>query len=174
MAIMLVMLIWSCGNSDQSSGSMDDNSDSLIMPDSETGKAKIYLYHRDRVTAEIYSTRFYNFDAKDSTMAYDLDINILDTLGAVTNRIVGDSGIIRDVEKVVHIYSNVIATINDTTRLETDYLWWNSKTNRIKSDAFVRIIRGDVTFSGWGLDADNQLNRFKILDQVSGEVADPS
>lgn len=172
--IIIALLISGCSGSDSTLNDKSALSDSVNLPDSEVLVAQIQLYKKEGMTAEIYSEKIIKFDDEDSTLAYDLNIRILDSIGNVSTNIVGDSGIIRDVMGIVHIYSNVRVVTDDSTTLETEYLWWNSNSNRIKSDAFVRITTeaGDI-ITGWGLDADNQLKSFKILNQVSGEVADP-
>jgi len=171
MSIFIALLAVSCSKNN-SNGNTVATDDSLNLPDSEVRIARIQLYKKGEVTAEILSDKIIKFNAQDSTMAYKLDINIFDSLGHSTTKITGDSGIIREGRGIVNIYGNVIVNINDTTELETDYLWWDSNTNRIKSDAFVRITRGKDVITGWGLDADNKLNSYKILNQVSGEIKD--
>lgn len=174
--ILLVglLLLTGCSSSEDGVTDKSTQSDSVQLPDSEVLIAQIQLYKKEGMTAEIYSDKILKFDDEDSTLAYKLKIRILDSLGNVSTKIVGDSGIIRDNQGIVKIYGNVVVTTSDSSKLETEYLWWDSNTNRIKSDEFVRITTGagDVV-TGWGLDADNQLKSFKILNQVSGEVKDP-
>lgn len=158
-----------------SSGKVSDNqtdiNDSILLPDSEVRVATIELYDADRITAQIYADKILNYKPFDSMMAFTLDINILDSLKNTSTHIVGDSGIIKEGSGVVHIYGNVVVVTEDSTILETDYLWWDSNTNRIKTDSFVKITQEDDIITGFGLDADNKLNSFKILNQVSGKVS---
>jgi LPS export ABC transporter protein LptC len=125
------------------------------------------------VTARVNAERIIKFELNDSTMAYNLDIDILDSLGQVTSNIVGDSGVIREKEAYLNIYGNVKVVSDDSTTLETDYLYWDSRTDRIKTHTFVRIVKDLDVITGWGLDADHKLNSIKILDRVSGEIIDP-
>lgn len=162
-----------CSDTSNSSQEMTTEFDSISLPDSELRMAQIKFFKKGEVTSEILAEKIINFDAKDSMLAYVLHIKILDTLGNATTTITGDSGIIKEAQGAVQIYGHVVVITDDSTKLETEYLWWNSYTNRIKSDAFVRITKQGDIISGWGLDADNQLRSFKILNQVSGEVADP-
>ncbi len=172
LAALLLIALGGC-SSDKSNTSALTDDDSLFRPDSEVIGARIYLYDRGRVTSEIYSDKILKFEQRDSTAAYKLDIDILDSLGNVSTHVVGDSGFIRETKGQVNIFGNVVVTTDDSTVLETEYLWWDSNTDRIKTDAFVRITSGDDVITGWGLDADNRLKDFKILSQVSGTIADP-
>ena len=172
-AFLLSLLIVGCTDSNNSTEKITAEFDSINLPDSELRVAQIKFYKKGNITSEILADKIVKFDDEDSTLAYTLDIKILDSLGMATSTITGDSGIIKEAQGAVQIYGNVIVITNDSTKLETEYLWWNSYTNRIKSDAFVRITKNGDIISGWGLDADNKLNSFKILNQVSGEVSDP-
>ena len=170
--LLTLVLIAGCAQNDQSANTDSEISDSLNRPDSESFGTTISIYKKDRITAEIIAERVLKYEALDSTMAYDLDIEILDSTGQITTRISGDSGVIRDSESLVRIFGNVKVTTDSEIYLETDYLWWNSKTDRIKSDAFVKITRDDFVVTGWGLDADNRLSSIKILNRVSGSISD--
>lgn len=172
--VLLIGLVIGCSGEKSSDKATDNLTDTIIRPDSELQMAKIQLYTKGEVVAEINADKMVKFESIDSTMAYILEIDILDSLGETSTDIVGDSGVIREVKGVIHIYGNVVVITEDGTKLETEYLWWDSNTDRIKSDAFVKITTEDNDIvTGWGLDADNQLNSFKILNQVSGEVKDP-
>lgn len=169
---LCLFLLIGCSHNDSGVSDKSTESDSIVLPDSEVRTAEIFVYEKGDVKAEIKADKILKFDKIDSTQAYVLDINILDTLGTVSTNIVGDSGVIREAEGILHIYSNVVVFTSDSTKLETEYLWWDSNTNRIKSDQFVRITKHNDVITGYGLDADNELNSIKILNQVSGEVND--
>lgn len=154
-------------------GRPSGSDDSILRPDTEVRGAKIYLLDRGTTTAEIDAGRIVKFEAQDSTMAYDLDIDILDSIGRVSTHVIGDSGSIKEDSGLMNIWGNVVVVTQDSTRLETDYLWWDSKAERIRTDAFVRITKGEDLITGWGLEADNSLSRIKILNQVSGTITDP-
>ncbi len=173
LAVSLVLLLAGCGGDNSNTSNVASTNDSLARPDSEVSGAKIYLYDKGEITSAIMSEKIIKFEEKDSTMAYRLDIDIYDSTGHVSTEVVGDSGIIREAKGVINIYGNVVVITDDSTKLETEYLWWDSNTDRIKTDAFVRITRGEDVITGWGLDADNRLKDFKILSQVSGTIEDP-
>ncbi len=170
---VLSLSLISCSDRNNTSEKLTSEFDSIKLPDSELRVAQIKFYKKGEMTSEILAEKIIKFDAQDSMLAFVLDIRILDSLGNSTTTITGDSGIIKEVQGAVQIYGNVVVITDDSSKLETEYLRWNSYTNRIKSDAFVRITKQGDVITGWGLDADNRLNSFKILNQVSGEVVDP-
>jgi len=173
-ALLLLLSTWSlsgCTGDDMAKNSETGMIDSARLPDSEVADARIFLYDRGQVTAEILAERIRKFEAIDSTVGYRLDIVFYDSLGLITSTVVGDSGVIRETSGLLNIFGNVIVLTADSSRLETDYLLWDQKTQKIRTDAFVRItdIDGNV-ITGWGMEADRNLVPFKILRQVSGTV----
>ncbi|MFQ5453369.1 MAG: LPS export ABC transporter periplasmic protein LptC [Candidatus Zixiibacteriota bacterium] len=171
--LLLIVAMIGCGKNDSNTNNLSSLEDSLLQPDTETSGAIISIYNKELLTAEILSEKIIEFETKDSTMAYMLNIDILDSSRHVTTEVIGDSGIIYESKGLLNIYGNVVVTTDDNSKLETDHLWWNSKTNRIKTDAFVRITKGEDIITGWGLDADNSLTHIKILNKVSGELSEP-
>ena len=95
----------------------------------------------DIVTAEIRSKLMKRFEAIDSTVAYELDVDFHDSLGAVTSNLVADSGVIREKDDRIEVFGKVVVLTQDSTRLDTDFLRWNPQTHKIESHAFVRFTR---------------------------------
>lgn len=176
LALLLVLLVLTvgCGRDDRSSDARTDVFDSTHSPDSEASGVLVHLYERGQVTALIKADKFLKFSTNDSTMAYHVDADSFDSLGNVKTQVSGDSAIIRETDGFLMIFGNVIVISDDGRRLETDYLNWNSQTDRIYTDAFVRITTPEETVRGWGMEADQQIRRYKILHRVSGEVEDAS
>lgn len=162
-----------CGKEQTASTDQAALPDSTLRPDSEVSGARIYLYDRGRVTTEIVAEKIVKFEALDSTMAYTLDIDIYDSTGVATANIVGDSGIIREATGNLSLYGNVVVITTDSFKLETEYLYWDSEVDSIKTDVFVRLTKGEDIITGWGLQADQRLRSTKILSRVSGTITDP-
>lgn len=166
----LTLLLAACADSDRTSNETD-RTDTLL-PDSELTEAKIFLYDGEVRTAEIESARIVKFSSIDSTMAYDLNVSVLDTAGEVTTHVVGDSGVIRETTGFMDMYGNVVLTTEDSAKLQTEYLFWDSHQEKIRTDAFVRITQKEDVVTGWGLEANEDLTRIKILREVSGTISD--
>lgn len=58
---------------------------------------------------------------------------------------------------------NVVAVNADGDTLKTEKLTWLRKEKRIFSDKYVRIIRSDQIITGIGLESDENLKNWKIL-----------
>ncbi len=168
----MVLLVSGCSSKEKVSSDTDTSGQSGLLPDSELRGATIYLYEKEKVTTEIHAVRVLKFEAKDSTMAYDLNMDFYDSTGHRTTQLVGDSGIIRELTNQLYVYGNVVVVTDDKSRLETDYLYWNTNKDKIETDAFVRITKKDDLITGWGMEADPGLTRIKVLNRVSGKVHD--
>ena len=137
----MVVVIGGCSGKEKVSSDSDSAENQTLVPDSELRGATIHLYEKDVVTTEIIAERLLKFEAQDSTMAYQLEIDFFDSTGQIKTELVGDSGIIRESSKLLYVYGNVVVTTDDSSKLETDYLFWNTNTDKIETDAFVRITK---------------------------------
>ncbi len=169
---LVIVIVAGCDNQKGSIKTEPTLSDSA-RPDSEVKGAKIYMYDKGRITTEILAKKINKFDAKDSTVGYDVHVNSFDSTGKLTSVVVGDSSISHENSGKMSIYGNVVAiSPEDSSKLETDYIHWNPAVNKFQTDAFVKITRrGDVA-TGWGLEADQKLTHVTILKQVSGSFHD--
>ncbi len=172
LVLFVLAFIAGCSHSDRDSSQVAV-ADKGTQPDSEVSGATIHLYDGSRVTTEVMAERIIQYDAVDSTIAYNLDIDAFDSLGNVKTEVVGDSAIIHEGSGEFTIFGNVVVKTVDNTRLDTDVLHWNSRDDRIYTDAFVRITSEDGVISGWGMESDQRLSWYKILHRVSGEMTDP-
>ena len=167
--LALLIAIVGCGEREKFASPNDAPQD-IILPDAVLEGATIYLYDRGKVTAEIQADSIVKFEAMDSTVAFNLDVNSYDSLGKVETHVVGDSGIIREKTGELYIYGNVDVTTAEGSRLQSEYLYWDSDQELIKSDKFVRITKGQDVITGIGLESDEHLHRIRILKQVSGQL----
>ena len=176
LAIGAVVITVSWTGCDSQRGTKSDQSslgDSARLPDSELRGATISLYEGSTLTTGIKADRILKYEPQDSAIAYHLKIQFFDSTGTATSDLVGDSGLVREEKGLLEIYGTVVAiSIDQQTKLETDYLKWNPEINRIQTDAFVKITKGSDVITGWGLETDRRLSRIKILRQVSGTVSE--
>jgi LPS export ABC transporter protein LptC len=170
--ITLSLLI-GCSESSKQAGSQPASvTDSAMLPDADMTGVTIYLYSGGIKTTKVKADHIIKFDAQDSTVAYQLDIDIYDSLGAVSTNIVGDSGIIRESRNHLSIFGHVVVFTSDSVKLETERLFWNPRISKIETDAFVKITQNEDIMTGYGLEADQALHSFKILNQPSGTIQD--
>lgn len=171
LAVILALALTVAGCAEQEKySSPNDASSPAILPDAVLEGATIYLYDRGKVTAEIHADSIVKYESIDSTVAFNLDVNSYDSLGKVETHVVGDSGIIREKTGELFIYGDVDVTTAEGSRLQSEYLYWDSDKELIRSDKFVRITKDQDVITGIGLESDEHLHRIKILKQVSGRL----
>ncbi len=170
-SLAMLVLLAACTRKNVAPGDKGPT-DSALKPDSEVSGATIFLYDREVVQAEIHSKLMRRFEAIDSTVAYTLDVDFHDSLGAVTSNLIADSGVIREKDDRMEVFGKVVVLTQDSTRLDTDFLRWNPKRHKIESESFVKFTRRTDIMTGWGMEADPDLGRLKILSQVSGSVSE--
>lgn len=169
---LALLSIAGCSNRESAIRTSGTATDSVLRPDTEVKGARIDLFDKQDKTTEIFAKRIIKFDAKDSTVGFDVTANFFDSTGKINAVVVGDSALIRETTNRLYIYGHVVVRSEDSTRLDTDYLQWNPDIKKIQTDAFVKVYRrGDVA-TGWGLEANQTLTRIKILNQVSGTMKD--
>lgn len=141
-------------------------------PDTEVRGAQIDLFEGKQITTRIQADKIVRFEAIDSTMGYDVHTEFMDQSGAIISTLEGDSAVIRELTRHLYVYGRVVVVSKEKSRLDTDYLHWNPDLEKIQTDAFVKVTRRGDVVTGWGLEADKDLTRIKILRQVSGTIHD--
>jgi LPS export ABC transporter protein LptC len=65
---------------------------------------------------------------------------------------------------------DVVIQTTEGTRMTTDQLRFLNKTQRIQTDAFVRVDRRGDVLTGWGFESDPELKDFQFKRQVKATV----
>jgi LPS export ABC transporter protein LptC len=151
----------------------DSNQTSVFRPDQKIKGATIALYTGRNRTTNIKADSIEKYIKLDSTNAWGLHVRFFNKEGIQTSYLLADSGMIRENANWMVANGQVIVTSEDSTRLETEQLFWYGGEELIKSDSFVVIIYNDGdTLMGYGLETDRGLNHVKIKRQVSGTMKD--
>ncbi|MFH1045835.1 MAG: LPS export ABC transporter periplasmic protein LptC [Candidatus Omnitrophota bacterium] len=85
--------------------------------------------------------------------------------------IVADEGILNKTDNNVHLEKNVKATTDDGAVMTTDYLDWDSQSQKLSSDAPVQIERGTMKAQGTGLVGQPTLSKVELKENVTVELA---
>jgi len=173
--ILAALLAGGCSdnNKPQSTGE-NETADQTngIRPDNEIRNARISLYDKSVKTVDIQADYIEKYEKQDSTLAWDLEVHFFNDAGAQTSHLVADSGLVREALKLMIANGNVVVVTEDKSRLETEQLFWNGRTEMITTDSFVTIYQRGDTLMGYGLETDQNLNRVKIKRRVSGTLQD--
>lgn len=142
-----------------------------VRPDQQFRNAHIFLYDKNRVTTDIKAGYIEKYEKQDSTLAWQLEVFFFDSTGAQKSHLVSDSGLIREEVNLMDVYGHVRIISDDSAKLFSSHLNFNSGRNLITTDSFVVIIpsAGD-TVQGYGFEADPKLGNWSLKRQVSGSM----
>jgi LPS export ABC transporter protein LptC len=87
-----------------------------------------------------------------------------DTLFQVEAKIDADTAYYFTKKKLWKLIGNVEVENLEGERFETSLLYWDQKTEKIYSDQFIRIIKGDFVNTGVGFDSNQTLTRWQIYN----------
>jgi len=82
-----------------------------------------------------------------------------------------DTGVIQTDTNDIEVKGNVIMTTMDGSRLETSALTWYSKKNKMETNEYVKVVRGDNIMEGVGMESDLMLENVTIK-KVSTKISD--
>ncbi len=108
------------------------------------------------------------YDFGGEYKVYNLTVIIYDRSG-LYSRIVADSGSMDKNSGNMQAFGNVIVETYDSVRLETNYLIWDDRRDRIYTPDTVVIMSGDRILRGIGFESDPSLRRIRIKRNVYGE-----
>ena len=141
-----------------------------IRPDQQLRNARILLYEKALLTTDIKADSIEKYEKQDSTLAWKLDVRFFDSTGKKISTLSADSGLVRERTNLMTANGHVVVVSEDSSKLMTEQLLWNAQKNKIETDKFVTLIQHGDTLTGYGLDADQKLNKIRIKNQVSGKL----
>jgi LPS export ABC transporter protein LptC len=174
LALSAVCVIVGCSDRSEIKAPGVDQADSTQVakprPDQQIRGAHIGLFDGPIKTTDIQAEYIEKFVKQDSTLAWGLVVHFYDANGKETSNLTADSGLVRESTKWMVANGNVVVVTEDSSRLETEQLFWYGDQEMIKTDSFVTVYQHGDTLRGYGLETDHGLKRVKIKRQVSGTL----
>ena len=164
-AVVLALLVAGCGNQGKKA-SLADKSREVVtmrgfhMVQTEMGKKKFVIDAEEaNINPKAKKMTFRNV----STKYFDKEKIVAD--------LKSDTGLIHTDTNDIEARGKVVLKTTEGSRLETDSLTWNSIKNKLNTDAFVKVYRGENIMSGYGLESDLMLENVTIK-KVSTRISD--
>ena len=101
-----------------------------------------------------------------------IQVDFYDQGGEHASILTAEEGTYDSKAEEIEARGNVVVISDDGVRLDTEVLCWRKQTNRIFTEAFVKITRGKNTISGYGLDTDPRLEDVHIQRDLQGRIED--
>jgi LPS export ABC transporter protein LptC len=143
-------------------------------PDQVMTNAEIYLTSEGRRKATIKSDTLMTYARVDTTLLYHVTVLFFDSTGIQTSTLTADSSRVSQRANTMSVFGHVKAWTNDSRKLVADSLRWNAKTERIETEGYVEIYRGEDMISGYGLEADQRLEQTVIKRKPKGSFSEPN
>lgn len=135
--------------------------------------SEIYLTSGGRRKATIKSDTLMTYARIDTTLLYNVEVLFFDSSGTHTSTLTADSSRVSQRASTMSVFGHVKAWTKDNRRLVADSLRWNAKTERIETEGYVEIYRGEDMISGFGLETDQRLEHTTIKRQPRGSFNEP-
>ena len=139
------------------------------IPDSILEKATVVMTTSGMKQAVIYADTLYVFQKEDSISARNVKVDFYNDQGQFQSTLTAKTGLVRQKQQSFSVWGNVVVQ-NDTSRLETESLRWDSRQNLITTNDFVKFQRNNDVITGYGMEADNKLQNVRILRDVKGKI----
>ncbi|MFH1335628.1 MAG: LPS export ABC transporter periplasmic protein LptC, partial [Candidatus Zixiibacteriota bacterium] len=151
--IFLLLSFFACSNEETKSPAPQVNAPDQVMENST-----ITFSDKGINSAIIWAKYIEVFEKLDLKKARQVRIDFYDKDGVHTSVLVADSGRIQERKHKFEALGHVVVTTDDGVKLTTQSLRWDPDINRIVTDDFVTITKDKNVISGYGLEADQQLN----------------
>lgn len=111
------------------------------------------------------------FEREDSTTAVNVHVDFYNDMGEYQSTLTAKRGLVRQKQQMFSVWGDVVVE-NDSARIDTQSLYWDSKRNLVTTEDFVNFKRRGDVISGYGLEADSKLENVRILRDVKGRITD--
>ena len=164
--ITAVVCAASCGTqrheeiSSSSRGTPDETFTDFMTQESDSGKIKWKL------TAPSAS----KYTSKGLVVLEAPTIRFFDERGLLRTTLTSDHGELYQKSQDMLAYGNVVVVSVDGDVLEADSLYWVDAEEKITSNSFVTLKRGEDVLTGYGLECDYNLSSVNILRNVEARI----
>lgn len=162
---------YGCG--DNSSESGPARSATQNAPDQFMTNAEIYLTNDGIRKGTIKSDSLKVYSRVDTTLLYQVEMFFFDSLGNHMSTLTADSARVSQRSNSMSAIGHVKAWRTDNRRIHADSLRWDAKSEKIVTEGYVEIYRGDDILTGYGLETDQRLEQTIIKRNPRGTFSEP-
>ena len=147
-------------------------SGNVISPTETASEIRMLYSDSGKVQVEMLAKELNRFDTENPyiEMPKGLKANFFDDSMYVKSKLTADYGIRFEREKKMEARKNVVVTNEKGETLNTEHLIWDEKTEKLKSDEFVKITTKDQIIYGNGFEANQDFSKYKIFN-IKGTIS---
>lgn len=156
-----------CNQASTPAANPQSNSNSATQ---ESWNSTVVFSDSGLMRARLHGGRIQIFESRHETVLNEgIRIDFYSNLGNHTSVLTAERGRVDDVTQDMEAFENVVARSDSGTVVKTEYLFWDHKAKRIKSDRYVTIDSPQEHLSGYGFEADQDLRNY-VIYKVSGRA----
>jgi LPS export ABC transporter protein LptC len=138
------------------------------LPSQESWNSTIVFSDTALVRAILKAGHISVYDnSRETLLDQGVHLDFYDELGRHSSVLTSQTGKVDEKTNNLEAIGNVVVVSDSGVVVETDRLFWNNTTQRIHSDAFVKITSPKEKLQGHGFESDQNLRNYKIF-KVSG------
>ena len=142
----------------------------LKIPDQEARDFTLTETSEGKRNWTLYASYAAMYNDKNLVDARAIRIEFFDSKGKRSSTLVAKQGLVDQRTNNLEAIGNVRIVTETGVHMETDSLRWVNSTQKIMSDAFVRVTRKGDVVTGYGFESDADLNHFHLKREVRAEV----
>ena len=140
------------------------------IPDQESWDSKIVFSDSGQVDAELQAGHILVYEQRQETfMDSGIVVDFYGNDGAHTSKLTARRGKVNDATKDLEAFDDVVFVSDSGTVVETTYLFWDNRKQKVRSDKFVTVTSPKERIQGYGFEADQGLKNY-VIYRVSGEA----
>ena len=167
LGIVIFFMISACGKEEPEAPEFP-----MDIPDQVMENTTITFTEEGVKSAVIYAKHLAVYEKLDLKKARGVRVDFYDQEGNHTSVLVADSGLIQEKRQNLEALGNVVVTTEEGIKLETSSLRWDPQKRKIVTDDFVKITKKKDVITGYGLEADEELEHLVIKKRVKGKITE--
>ena len=144
----------------------------LRMPDQEARDFTLTETSEGKKNWTLWASYAAMYNDRNLVDAKTIQIEFFDSEGKRYSTLVADQGLVDQRTNNLTAIGKVRVVTETGVHMETDSLRWINRTEKIVSDAFVKVTRKEDVVTGYGFESDPNLDHFHLKREVRAEVRD--
>ena len=140
------------------------------LPSQESWNATITFTDSGTVTGILRAGYIASYaDKKVTFLDSSITVDFYDEYGRHSSVLTAHKGRVDDVTHNLQAEGNVVVVSDSGTTLKTEILYWDNKTQKVHSPAYVEITSPTEQLQGHGFESDRALLHYKVI-RVTGQA----
>jgi len=169
---LVVVTLVGCQSGCQSRSTPAPGATELQFPDQEARDFTLTETSEGKKNWTLWASYAAMYNAKNLVDAKTVQIEFFDSKGKRYSTLVADQGLVDQRTNNLEAIGRVRIVTETGVHMETDSLHWINNTQKIISEAFVKVTRKDDVVTGYGFESDPNLDHFHLKREVRAEVRD--